>query len=101
MTYIPPPPPVIQCIERSISFLINISLYLYKKKLFFSHFTLRQNVTFDSLVFILVNPNRTCKNDEFRCDNGRCISKQWTCDGDSDCPNGDDEKKANCRKFIT
>jgi len=53
------------------------------------------------LVFILVNPNRTCKNDEFRCDNGRCISKQWTCDGDSDCPHGEDEKKANCCKFIT
>ena len=36
----------------------------------------------------------------FRCSNGRCILLTWLCDGESDCPNNEDEGKA-CLKNIT
>lgn len=26
-----------------------------------------------------------CSDDQFTCDNGRCINKGWTCDHDNDC----------------
>ena len=26
-----------------------------------------------------------------QCDSGSCISSSWVCDGDSDCPGGEDE----------
>ncbi|XP_069107317.1 prolow-density lipoprotein receptor-related protein 1-like [Argopecten irradians] len=37
--------------------------------------------------------NRTCQENEYLCNGtGRCIPKQWKCDGDIDCPNGEDER---------
>ncbi|MBN3302995.1 VLDLR protein, partial [Amia calva] len=38
-----------------------------------------------------------CKQDEFLCGNGRCISTQFRCDGTDDCGNGRDETDCqNC-----
>ncbi|CAF5038889.1 unnamed protein product, partial [Rotaria socialis] len=28
---------------------------------------------------------RECSEDEFRCNNGRCIPERWVCDHDYDC----------------
>uniref|UniRef100_A0A0K0FI56 Low-density lipoprotein receptor-related protein (inferred by orthology to a C. elegans protein) n=1 Tax=Strongyloides venezuelensis TaxID=75913 RepID=A0A0K0FI56_STRVS len=33
-----------------------------------------------------------CNEDEFRCDDGKCIRNEWRCDGSGDCMNGEDEK---------
>ena len=36
-----------------------------------------------------------CDNStEFHCANGECIEKEWYCDGEPDCEDGDDE--LNC-----
>ncbi|MFC4376321.1 hypothetical protein ACFO5K_19680 [Nocardia halotolerans] len=36
-----------------------------------------------------------CEPNEFKCDNDRCVQKQWLCDGDDDCGDGTDER--NCQ----
>ncbi|XP_050709498.1 very low-density lipoprotein receptor-like isoform X8 [Eriocheir sinensis] len=33
-----------------------------------------------------------CSNDEFLCDNTKCIPKDWLCDGDDDCEDKTDEQ---------
>ncbi|XP_076088432.1 low-density lipoprotein receptor-related protein 2-like [Mytilus galloprovincialis] len=40
-------------------------------------------------------PIRTCRPDQYRCDNGICIPQSFACDHDNDCGDGSDEKK-NC-----
>lgn len=44
-----------------------------------------------------------CTDDHFKCDSGVCISREWLCDGDHDCSNGEDERMddiAKCSKYI-
>ena len=35
--------------------------------------------------------SRACPDNHFRCRSGRCIPLTWKCDGDRDCPTGEDE----------
>ena len=41
--------------------------------------------------------DHVCSHDEFKCDNGQCITKRWKCDFDEDCRDGSDEKYCNGR----
>lgn len=35
---------------------------------------------------------QTCADSEFPCnENGTCIPLRWKCDGEPDCPNGEEE----------
>ena len=38
----------------------------------------------------------TCPPDQFMCDDGICIQKDFACDGVSDCTNGTDEAEDFC-----
>uniref|UniRef100_A0A1I7WFR3 Low-density lipoprotein receptor domain class A n=1 Tax=Heterorhabditis bacteriophora TaxID=37862 RepID=A0A1I7WFR3_HETBA len=34
-----------------------------------------------------------CGENDFRCNDGKCIRLEWRCDGSGDCPDGEDEKE--------
>ena len=53
------------------------------------------NISLFNLYFCIAA--QTCRQDQFRCDNGRCISNAWVCDVDNDCTDNSDEK--NCGMF--
>ena len=39
---------------------------------------------------------RTCEDDEFTCESGKCIRNNYKCDGDDDC--GDSSDETGCGK---
>ena len=44
-----------------------------------------------------VTTQKRCFSTEFLCKkSGKCIHRSWVCDGDTDCPNGEDESTETC-----
>ncbi|XP_076440226.1 low-density lipoprotein receptor-related protein 2-like [Babylonia areolata] len=43
-----------------------------------------------------VPKNHTCSENEFVCQNGRCLRERWVCDLDNDCGDGSDEDPNMC-----
>ena len=41
--------------------------------------------------FIFISEGK-CNQNEFECDNGGCINKDYRCDGDNDCSDRSDER---------
>ena len=50
-------------------------------------------------MLLIISAAKTCNDHEFICDGGACIPKRWLCDGEPDCPVGDDENKTLCGKY--
>jgi len=42
-----------------------------------------------------------CSNEEFMCDNGKCIPRQWHCNGADECGDGSDERHCSFSKCLT
>lgn len=49
-------------------------------------------------MFLNISDQLTCSDEEFTCNNNKCITKRWVCDGDNDC--GDNSDELNCGKVA-
>ena len=49
---------------------------------------------FSMSLLLLLGP---CSESELRCNDGKCISHGWVCDGEKDCRDGSDENSVTCK----
>lgn len=40
-------------------------------------------------------PKLKCKDDNFKCGDGTCITQKWVCDGDLDCADGGSDERVS------
>ena len=52
-------------------------------------------------VLLVIAGNNTCRNNEFRCQNGLCIPQLLQCDGQDNCGDGSDESSCGRNSIIT
>uniref|UniRef100_A0A6Q2Z9X6 EGF-like domain-containing protein n=1 Tax=Esox lucius TaxID=8010 RepID=A0A6Q2Z9X6_ESOLU len=45
---------------------------------------------------VTCSANHSCRIDQFKCLNNRCIPKRWLCDGTNDCGSNEDESNNTC-----
>ena len=48
--------------------------------------------------FVCCSVDWKCSRSHWKCQNGKCILKNFVCNGADDCGDGSDEK--NCRKLV-
>ena len=70
-------------------------VYFFNVFLFFAYFVHFQNCT------NIVKRESSCIQAEYQCSDGiTCIHRSWVCDGEKDCPSGDDETAPNCQNIT-
>ena len=47
---------------------------------------------------VTCNIEKKCSDEQWKCDNGQCITKKWLCDLENDCMDGSDEAPDKCRE---
>ena len=68
-------------------------------------------LSFSSIIFpvfqncTVIHPNTkttpVCIQAEYQCKDGiTCVHRSWICDGERDCPDGDDEMMPNCQNIT-
>lgn len=69
---------------------------MYYFQLFFSYYILKKKYLFCFVFGFFSSVNHSCPDDQFKCQNNRCIPKRWLCDGANDCGNNEDESNKTC-----
>lgn len=93
-----------------INFIRIFFLYLYSSpcavvQSFYPHLLV---VCLMLLIFVhlqnctnIVKRESSCIQAEYQCSDGiTCIHRSWVCDGEKDCPAGDDETAPNCQNIT-
>lgn len=59
--------------------------------------------SFIEVTLSFLDKTQACKAEEFSCTSSKtCISTAWLCDGENDCPKGEDEHpSAGCGQFFS
>ena len=69
-----------------------------RKLLFLSILFSNTYIIIISVYIVVLSATVDCPESEFLCtSSGACISKRWTCDGERDCSQGEDEAQDLCR----
>jgi len=63
--------------------------------------TFSQKCTGTTATATTAKPKSNCKSWQFTCDNGKCTSESYKCDGDNDCEDWSDERNCYGRKKRT
>lgn len=61
----------------------------------------KSSITSSQNCSIIIRRESSCVQAEYQCKDGiTCIHRSWVCDGEQDCPEGDDEKPPICQNVT-